>query len=138
MHQSVPEGFAPITRSSPFIDMVGPLYYRLGDDGLEVGFLAEEKHCNSRGIVHGGLLSTVADIALGYSAGGYPDVNRPMVTTSMTVDFAGSARIGDWVVYRTDVQKVGRMAAFANTYAHVGDKRIVRASGVFSILDGKA
>ncbi|MCY6380498.1 PaaI family thioesterase [Hoeflea prorocentri] len=138
MHASIPDGFVPITRSSPFIDMLGPLYYRLSDDGLEIGLLAEKKHCNSRGIVHGGLLSTVADIALGYSAGGYPDGNRPMVTTSITIDFAGSAGIGDWIVFKTDVQKVGRMAAFANTYAHVGDRRIARASGIFSILDGKA
>ncbi|MCP4318873.1 MAG: PaaI family thioesterase [Hyphomicrobiales bacterium] len=134
----IPAGFKVLSRGSPYIDMVGPLYHTLSDEGLLIGFLAEEKHCNSRGIVHGGLLSTVADIALGYSAGGFPDVNRPMVTTSITIDFAGSAREGDWVLFKTDVQKVGRMAAFANTYAHVGEKRIVRASGIFTVLDGRS
>ncbi|MEX3009288.1 PaaI family thioesterase [Hoeflea sp. TYP-13] len=133
----IPAGFEVVSRSSPYIDMVGPLYYKLTDEGLQIGFFAEEKHCNSRGFVHGGFLSTVADIALGYGAGGFPDINRPMVTTSITIDFAGSAQKGDWVVYKTDVQKVGRMAAFANTYAHVGEKRIVRASGIFTVLDGR-
>lgn len=132
----IPDGFEIFTRKSPYIDMVGPLYFRKSDEGLEIGFLAEEKHCNSRGLVHGGFMSTVADIALGYGAGDFPDGNTMLITTSITIDFAGSARIGDWVVFKTDVQKVGRMAAFANTYAHVGDKRIVRASGIFSVLDG--
>ena len=135
---AIPAGFEVVSRKSPYIDLVGPLYFRKSEAGLEIGFLAEEKQCNSRGIVHGGFLSTVADIALGYGAGDFPDGNRALITTSITIDFADSARIGDWVVFRTDVQKVGRMAAFANTYGHVGDKRIVRASGIFSVLDGRA
>ncbi|WP_419912511.1 PaaI family thioesterase [Hoeflea sp.] len=136
MPDEIPAGFQVLSRSSPFIDMAGPLYYQVTDDGLLIAFRAEEKHCNSRGFVHGGMLSTAADIALGYSAGDFPDGNRAMVTTSITIDFAGSARLGDWVVFKTDVQKVGRMVAFANTYAHVGEKRIARASGIFSVLDG--
>ena len=137
MCDDIPADFQIMSRSSPYIDMVGPLYYKLTEEGLQVAFRAEEKHCNSRGFVHGGMLSTAADIALGYGAGDFPNGNRAMVTTSITIDFAGSAQLGDWVVFKTDVQKVGRMAAFANTYAHVGDKRIVRASGIFSVLDGR-
>ena len=132
----IPEGFEPFTRGSPFLDLVGPVYRRAVDGSLEFGFLAEEKHCNSRGLVHGGLLSTVADIALGYGSGHAADSQTNLITTSITIDFAGSARIGDWVVFRTDVQKVGRRAAFANCYGSVGDTRIVRASGIFTVLDG--
>lgn len=131
----IPAGFEPVKRNSPFIDLVGPLYSRSTDDGLEVGFLAEEKHCNSRGLVHGGFLSTVADIALGYGAGEETDIRRGLITTSITIDFAGSARVGDWVVFKTDVQKVGGRAAFANCYGRVGDTRIVRASGIFTVLE---
>jgi acyl-coenzyme A thioesterase 13 len=131
----IPDGFAPFASRSPFIDLVGPLYSRTTDAGLEVGFQAEEKHCNSRGLVHGGFLSTIADIALGYGAGVKTDGSRGLVTTSITIDFADSARLGDWVVFKTDVQKVGRKAAFANSYAYVGDKRIVRASGIFSVIN---
>ncbi|MEM9105063.1 MAG: PaaI family thioesterase [Pseudomonadota bacterium] len=131
----VPDGFVPFDRSSPFLETVGPLYWRDVHDSLEFGFLAEEKHCNSRGLVHGGFLSTVADIALGYGVGNQSDGTKGLITTSITIDFAGSAREGDWVVFKTDVQKVGRQAAFANTYGFVGDKRIVRASGIFSVID---
>lgn len=131
----IPGGFEPFTRSSPFVDLVGPIYHREVGGRLEFGFLAEEKHCNSRGLVHGGFLSTVADIALGHGSGHAVDGHTNLITTSITIDFAGSARIGDWVVFRTDVQKVGRKAAFANCYGSVGETRIVRASGIFTVLD---
>ncbi len=131
---AIPDGFEPLARSSPFLDLVGPLYSRRTEEGLLIGFLAEDKHCNSSGFVHGGFLSTVADIALGYNASGLGGTETPMVTASISIDFAGSARAGDWVVYKTDVQKVGKKVAFANCYVHVGDKRIARASGLFSVL----
>ncbi len=131
---AVPDGFEPLPRSSPFLDLVGPLYSRRTEEGLLIGFLAEDKHCNSSGFVHGGFLSTVADIAHGYNAGGFGGAETPMVTASITIDFAGSARAGEWVVYRTDVQKVGKKVAFANCYVHAGDRRIARASGLFSVL----
>lgn len=131
---AIPDGFEPLARTSPFLDLVGPLYSRRTEDGLQIGFLAEDRHCNTSGFVHGGFLSTVADIALGYNAAGFGGKEIPMVTASITIDFAGSARAGDWVVYSTEVQKVGRKLAFANCYAHVGDTRIARASGLFSVL----
>ncbi|GGY78347.1 hotdog domain-containing protein [Marinobacter zhanjiangensis] len=57
-----------------------------------------------------------------------------MVTTSQTVDYVGKAEKGDWIEVHTDVQKVGRSAAFANCYFHVGSRRIARASAVFSVI----
>lgn len=130
----IPNGFEILSRGSPYIDLVGPLYFKPDGDGLMVGLMAEEKHCNSAGYVHGGLLSTVADIALGYNAGDFLGAQIPMVTASITIDFAGNARAGDWVVYKVDVQKVGKRMAFANCYVHVGDTRIARASGIYSVL----
>lgn len=132
--RNIPDGFEILSRTSPYIDLVGPLYHSRTDECLLVGFLADEKHCNTSGFVHGGLLSTVADIALGYNAAGYGLDETPMVTASLSIDFTGAARIGDWVVYKVDVHKVGKKLAFANCYVHANGKRIARASGIFSVL----
>ena len=59
-----------------------------------------------------------------------------MVTASLTIDYAGSAKLGDWIEVTTDIQKVGKRMAFANCYFSVGEKRIVRASGVFGVVSG--
>ena len=130
----VPDGFEPLFRTSPYIDLLGPIYNKKTDSGLLVGLRAQEKHCNARGLVHGGVFSSLADIALGYNAAFQGDEPKPMVTASLTLDYAGSASMGDWIQIETDVQKVGRSMAFANCYFFVGAKRIVRASGVFGVV----
>jgi len=61
-------GFETLSRGSPYIEMIGPLYFKPVGEGLLVGIMAETKHCNSAGYAHGDLLTTVADTALGYNA----------------------------------------------------------------------
>jgi uncharacterized protein (TIGR00369 family) len=131
---ALPEGFGLITRTSPFTDLLGPIYQKTDASGLVIAILVEEKHCNARGIVHGGVFGTLADIAMGYSAAFSTEPPTPMVTTSQSVDYAGKAKEGDWIEVHTDVQKVGRSTAFASCYFHVGSKRIARASAVFSVI----
>jgi acyl-coenzyme A thioesterase 13 len=130
----IPEGFEPIFRTSPYLDLLGPIYNKKTEQGLIVGLRAEEKHCNARNLVHGGVFSSLADIALGYNAAFQGEKPTPMVTASLTIDYAGSAKLGDWIEINTDVQKVGKSMAFANCYFTVGTKRIVRASGVFGVV----
>ena len=130
----VPEGFEPIFRSSPYLDLLGPVYSKHSDGGLRVGLRSEKKHCNARDSVHGGVFSSLADIALGYNAAFQSKEPVPMVTASLTIDYAGSAKLGDWIEIEVDVQKVGRNMAFANCYFFVGSKRIARASGVFNVI----
>jgi len=131
----IPEGFEPIFRSSPYLDLLGPIYNKKSGKTLIVGLRVEEKHCNARGLVHGGVFSSLADVALGYNAAFQGKEPTPMVTASLTIDYAGSAKLGEWIEINTDVQKVGKSMAFANCYFSVGDKRIVRASGTFSVVN---
>jgi|2_EtaG_2_1085320.scaffolds.fasta_scaffold00265_24 uncharacterized protein (TIGR00369 family) len=129
----MPNGFEPISRTSPFTDLLGPIYQRADSCGLIIGLLAEDKHCNSRGLIHGGVFGTLADIAMGYGAAFSTKPPTPMVTVSQVVDYVEKARKGDWIEAHTDVQKVGRSNAFANCFFYVGSKRIARASAVFSV-----
>ncbi len=82
----------------------------------------------------------MADVALGYNAAfvGVPKESGAtpstlLTTANITADFAGSAKLGDWVEAHADVQKVGGRLAFANAYLWVGQERIVRASAVFTV-----
>lgn len=130
----IPEGFEPIFRSSPFLDLLGPIYNKRTEGTLVIAIRAEEKHCNGRGLVHGGVFSSLADVALGYNAAFDGGNTTPIVTANLSIDYAGSARRGEWVEVHTDIQKVGKTMAFGNCYFSVGNKRIVRASGVFSVV----
>ena len=128
-----PPGFAPLFRTSPFLETVGPLFYRKDAAlGLVIGLRVAEKHANARGIAHGGLLVTLADIALGYRTAFAQDPPIGMITANLTADFAGAAKMGDWVEAHVDVQKIGSRLIFANAYLMVDGERIVRASAVFA------
>src|ERR1051325_1889320 len=90
----VPEGFAPLFRSSPFLNTVGPIYGKGEGSDLIIGLRAREKRTNARGIALGGGWRTLADIALGYCLAFHPAPPQSLVTTNLTLDFAGSARLG--------------------------------------------
>ncbi len=66
---TIPEGFAPHFRKSPVTDPWEPLYSRLVEGTVQIGFHAAAAHCNSRGFVHGGVIAALADNALGLSVG---------------------------------------------------------------------
>jgi len=130
----IPAGFAPIFRTSPFLETIGPLYSVGSGAQLVIGLRVQEKHTNARGSLHGGVLASIADIALGYGLATATNPPTRMVTANLSVDFAGSAKVGDWVETSLDIQKAGSRMAFANVYFSVGNKRIARASGVFLVL----
>jgi len=65
----LPREFRPLFRTSPVLDLIGPLYCRGEGADLVIGLRVEAKHCNARGTVHGGILATLADVALGYTMG---------------------------------------------------------------------
>ena len=128
----VPAGFAPLFRTSPFLEMLGPFFYRRTEHAFVIGLRVEDKHTNARGTAHGGLLLTLADIALGYSAAFSTDPPLSLTTANISADLAGHARVGDWVEAHVDVQKIGGRLVFANAYLLVGSERIARASAVFA------
>jgi uncharacterized protein (TIGR00369 family) len=133
----IPEGFHRVERPTPnpFNELVGPFYVRRDGKEVSLGIRIEERHCNSRGICHGGFLATMADLALGYACaatGGHSS----FVTISLTLDYAGSASPGDWVQSEVEVQKAGARIAFANCFLVANGVRAVRASAIFA-MSGK-
>ncbi len=136
MTTSVPLGFGPIFRSSPLLDALGSFYSKGEGMTLEVGLLVTERHTNSRGTVHGGVLATLADVGMGYLMAYGADPPRRMTTASLTIDYTGTAAIGDWIAVEMDAPRVGRQLAFANARLMAGEKQVARASAVFAVVQG--
>jgi uncharacterized protein (TIGR00369 family) len=130
----VPEGWRQIPQLSPFNALVGPLYQRSAGEAFSIGLRIEEKHGNSRGICHGGVLATLADLALGYAMQSRLEGEKSggFVTVQLSIDYAGSAKIGDWIESDVRIQRVGARLAFADCYLVAGGVRIVRASAIFA------
>ena len=131
--KGTPPGFVSLEGRSPTIDLIGPVYARGKGRELVLGLRCERKHCNTRGTVHGGILATLADIALGYSLAFSTEPPTAAVTASLSLDFAGAANAGDWLEATVDFQKLGKRLAFANCYISAEGQRVVRASAVFAV-----
>lgn len=131
-----PPGFRALARLSPFNALVGPLYARKrrGRE-LSIGLRIERKHTNSRGICHGGVLATLADLSLGYAMHAKLGGKASFVTAHLAVDYAGAARVGDWIEAEVEIQRMGARLAFANCYLVADGRRIVRASAIFARAD---
>jgi acyl-coenzyme A thioesterase 13 len=136
----VPAGFEPLTklRTSPFLDHVGPFFFQWRDKSLVLGLRIEGKHANARGTAHGGLLLSMADVALGYQLALSQDPPAKATTVSMSADFTGGAGIGDWLEAHVEMNQLGTRMAFANAYLMVGEKRVARVSAVFLRTDAPA
>jgi acyl-coenzyme A thioesterase 13 len=139
----IPAGFSRVQRPqpNPFNDLVGPFYAKRENDAIALGLRIEERHCNSRGICHGGLLATLADVALGYAcvaAGGAQAKSGSFVTTNLSVDYLAPARVGDWVQSEVKVLNPGSRTATADGFLVANGKPVVRASATFRMMKASA
>jgi uncharacterized protein (TIGR00369 family) len=140
--ETVPEGFIPHLRKSPLTDPWEPLYARQASDRLVLGVRVRPEHCNSRSMPHGGFLAALADNAMGLSLGvNLAAARQPaggLVTVSLTLDYLGSAKLGQWLEFDTDFVKLGRSICFAEATVRADGVAVARARATFKLLEAKA
>jgi acyl-coenzyme A thioesterase PaaI-like protein len=57
----------PHFKTSPVTTPSAPLFSRRGERSVEIGLWLREAHCNSCGLLHGGVIAALADNAMGLS-----------------------------------------------------------------------
>jgi len=129
-----PEGFAPHFRQSPLTNPWEPLYSRREDGVVAIGFRAGEAHANSRGFVHGGMISALADNAMGLSCGQALGESASLVTVNLAVDFLGSAAIGQWLEVAPAVARTGSTLCFAEALVTADGEPCARAHATFRVV----
>src|SRR4051794_2913358 len=135
MHQrKIPEGFEPQSRRSPLTDPWEPIYSRLTDNALVLGLWLDTPHTNARGFAHGGLIAALTDKAMGHSCGHKLRGLYSLVTVSMSIDFIGSAQVGQWLAVETDVIKTGKTICFAQCIVTADGAPIARANATFRVV----
>lgn len=132
-----PPGFAPHGRKSPLTNPWEPIYSRLAEDRVVLGLWTAEAHTNSRGFVHGGLISALADNAMGLSCGRVLEAAGGLVTVRLSVDFLGSAFPDQWLEFDTVFVKPGSTLCFAQAFVTADGKPCARADAVFRVLPAR-
>jgi acyl-coenzyme A thioesterase PaaI-like protein len=130
----VPEGFERHDRKSPVTNPWEPLYRRFSGDTVILGLRAGPAHTNSRGFVHGGLISTLADNAMGLSCARKLGDLSSLVTVNLMVDFLGSALQGQWLEFDTVFVKPGGTLCFTQAFVTADGQPCARANAVFRVV----
>lgn len=129
-----PTGFEPHYRKSPLTDPWEPLYSRKTDGAVVLGLEVTQAHTNSRGFVHGGLISALADNAMGLSCGHRLGDGARLVTVNLTLDFLASAQVGQWLEFDTIFVKPGGSLCFAQAFVTADGEPCARANAVFKVV----
>jgi len=133
----IPEGFQPHFRKSPFTEPWEPLYSKKTEKAVIIRLRLAKPHTNSRGLIHGGLIASLADNAMGYSCALVMGWTTSLVTISLAVDYVGSAEIGQWLAVESEVIKTGSTICFAQSLIKADDTVIARANGTFRVVPKK-
>ena len=137
MSEPAPEGFELFTRSSPLLDPWRPLYARTLADRLVLGLWLREPHTNSRATAHGGLIAALSDQAMGMSCGvrlrGDGVQVSNLWTTSLSLEYLGTGKLGQWLEFDTGFSRVGKTLCYAECNISADGETIARAHANFRV-----
>jgi acyl-coenzyme A thioesterase PaaI-like protein len=129
---TIPEGWT-IRPTKAFGTLVGPFYVPPDHDDTVCGFMPDERHGNKRGVVHGGMIATAFDTALGnacWAAAG----QHPCATVQLNVSFVGALALGQFARIEAQVMRTTRSLIFIRGVMTAGETLVGTADGVWKIL----
>ena len=117
----------------PFAHHVGMRIEQPRDGQSRCTLSVEGHHFNSAGIVHGGVLFTLADTAMGAAL--YPTLGpgEGCATIEIKINYFRPGTAGALVCTGQIVNR-GRTVANLEACVHAGDVLVAKANGTFSIL----
>jgi len=136
-HEALVEGLRERLRDTPFYRWSGIELVDARPGGADVAFEAGPEHVNLQGLVHGGMLATLADTAMGLAVRTMLEPGRRHVTVQLGIEFLSPGREGR-IVARGRIVKVGRQLGFAE--ADVVDEHgrvLARARSTLSVTAEK-
>jgi acyl-coenzyme A thioesterase 13 len=129
---SVPDGYEPFS-PSPFGELVGPLYAGLRDSGPTIAVRVGSEHGNRNGRAHGGLMMTVADIALTRAAREQLPPNARVATADLHIAFLESVSEGEWLEAIPSIDRVGRSLIHGSCVLEAGAKTAARVLATLAV-----
>ena len=140
MNALIPEGFRQLPVGDDFVNLIGPLWYKVardegGGEKLRLGLPLEPRHGNPMGWAHGGLLVTVADMVMGAGSGHATGIRWPHPTVSLSTEFVRGAKLGQWLEGTARVARRTLNFCFCSCDLVCGGEIVLVATGVFKVPD---
>ena len=131
--RELPPGFLPTPAISPFMALWGQVYTRIDSKEARVlGLWVQDQHLNHQEAMHGGMVASLADNAMGslsaHASGG------PVATVHLSVDYLSRVPQGRWLEVHSKLDKLGGRMLFASCEGRIGQDLVFKASAVFSLI----
>ncbi len=129
----IPEGFTPLDYQSVFLNHLGTFYSAERDGRTILGFALEARHMNWSDVAHGGVLTSLGDVAMSHQIAFRESPPLRLATISMNTDFLGAGRLGDWLEAAAQIDKITKNLAFVSGAIHAAGERIMTMSGAYRV-----
>lgn len=129
-------GLEPFGTSSGYNAYVGTIYQDLSKapgEPRRFGFMPEAKHLNGGGNIHGGVLMSLVDTILGFTAQG-GTATKAAATVTLNTDFLSGGVAGEIVWGTAHVTRATRSLIFVAGELTQGSKTLMTASGIWKVL----
>ncbi|HET6336937.1 MAG TPA: PaaI family thioesterase [Polyangiales bacterium] len=131
-----PQGFVRHDRKSAVTDPWEPIWVRPVDQAVQLAVRISPAHCNARGFLHGGVIASLADNAMGLTLA--RSTGSSAVTVSLTVDYVRSAGPGQWLQIEPRVIRAAGKLGFVDALVTADGETIARANATFRVVEARA
>lgn len=109
----------------------GPIYMRIDSKEARVlGLWVDDQHLNHQEAMHGGMVASLADNAMGslsaHASGG------PIATVHLSIDYLARVPQGRWLEVHSKLDKLGGKMLFTSCEGRIDQQLVFKASAVFS------
>ena len=128
------DGWIPVEShpDNAFQNLVLSAWGRLEGDQPIIGFRVAPKHCNSRGVCHGGMLVVFCDFFLPTAARlTHEQDDSYTPTVSLTTNFLAPAPVGSWTVGHARVLRRTSNLLFVDGLVTADATPVLQVSGIF-------
>ena len=121
--------------SNGFASFLGVREQRVEDGRARLELDAEEKHLNPAGTVHGGVLATLVDTAMGSAVRSSTGDEDVPATSQLTVTYLRPGKRGTLTV-TAEVRKQGEHLTVCEADVEQDGRALVHAVATFAVLHG--
>lgn len=126
--------FAPVF-AVPLIDLIAAEPVDATDPARGLRFVVTAQCLNAGGVVHGGVLATVLDLAAYLSVLRTIGRGQQAVTHAVAASYIAAARLGETLVATGELMRRSRRLAFTTATVTSGERLVAMASVTKSIID---
>ncbi|MEZ5572379.1 MAG: PaaI family thioesterase [Halioglobus sp.] len=130
-NDEVPAEFERLPTGLGYTDTLQPVYRRIVERAASFGLVVQSQHCNTMGICHGGVLTTLADITAATGANLARGLTGGSPTVHLSIDYISAARLGNWVRADAEHVSVKRRFGFCSGGIYSSAGVVARFSGTF-------